>query len=80
MEAKTTWVLSKNGTAFTQVSVQRQCFRYYFYDYYFIINVPIALHRADASQVVQPFPKHLVSQTGFPRMAGSYRNSTLKLD
>lgn len=80
MEAKTTWVPSKTGTAFTQVSVQKQCFRHYFYDYYFIIEVPLALHRAEASQVLQQLPRHLVSQTGLPRMAGSRRNSTLKLD
>lgn len=80
MEAKTTWVPSKNVTDFAQVSVQKQCFRYYSYDYYFTINVPITLHRAEASQVVQQFPRYLVSQTGFPRMAGSRRSSTLKLD
>lgn len=76
MEAKTTWVPSKNVTGFTQVSVQKQWFKYHYccccccFDvvlfclnfYYFIINVPIALHKAEASQVVQYFPRHLVSK------------------
>ena len=53
MEARTPWVPSKNVTDFTQVSIQKQCFRYY----YFMVNVPITLHRAEASQVVKQFPR-----------------------